>query len=374
MLGEPLPWNIYDENGRLFMARGYIVENLEQLDKMYFRGLYLSAEDSEQLQEEEEASQRNRHQTDNEHEEPQSISPFDVILSFYNRLSNIFLKVRDNKCPEFSQLIFFLAADIQHFVEQYQDAALGVLHIDYSGLYTLRHPIATAILAEIIARRQHLEIADRLSIICAALTANISKTDLQEKLSRQSEPLTSAQLKQVQLHPILTIEMLKELGVDNEFWSDSIMHHHEKLDGSGYPHGAIGNEIPYAARIIAMSDIYSAMLAPRSYRKGMLAPAALREIFVNRGKRVDEETAQVLISELGIYPPGCFVVLQNGETAIVTRRMSSSANTPEVLALIDQYGGFYREPITRDTAEAKYKVVKTVVRPLHLKLDLSKIW
>jgi HD-GYP domain-containing protein (c-di-GMP phosphodiesterase class II) len=75
--------------------------------------------------------------------------------------------------------------------------------------------------------------------------------------------------------------------------------------------------------VVALADMYSAMITPRSYRQPVMAHNALKNIFTKRGEAVDNQLTQLLIREVGLYPPGSFVKLVNGDTAIVIKRAIS---------------------------------------------------
>jgi hypothetical protein len=138
-----------------------------------------------------------------------------------------------------------------------------------------------------------------------------------------------------------------------------VLHHHERLDGSGYPHGLRGEDIPCPTRLLAIVDIYTAMLRPRTYRDAMPARMALRSIFLERGQLVDDALAAALIKELGVYPPGTLVRLANDEIGIVVRR-GEDATHPLVFRLMTAEG--YRASVTvaRDTREPEFRIVDAV--------------
>jgi hypothetical protein len=96
---------------------------------------------------------------------------------------------------------------------------------------------------------------------------------------------------------------------------------------------------------------------------------------MQRGSTVDESLAQLLIREIGIYPPGAFVMLNNGEIAIVLRHNLKLANCPLVLSVISPRGVPYQNPRKRDTAEEQiFAIEKVISRPENLKLSLDQIW
>jgi hypothetical protein len=134
-----------------------------------------------------------------------------------------------------------------------------------------------------------------------------------------------------------------------------------------------GEAIPLSVRIISLADTYSAMVTPRVYRGQILARDALRDIFLKRGGEMDAELAQVFIKELGVFPPGTYVKLQNGEVGIVSRR-GENAMKPIVQAVIGPRGAPLPHPLKRDSAEADYAIREMVARDRAAKLDVHRMW
>ena len=161
--------------------------------------------------------------------------------------------------------------------------------------------------------------------------------------------------------------------MQNDDWFKAVLHHHEKYDGSGYSGALRGDDLPLSVRLISLADTYSAMIQPRLYRGGVLPRDALREIFVQRGKEIDEGLAQLFIKELGVYPPGAFVKLQNGETAVVTRPGENAMN-PIVHSVLGPRGAPLNNPIKRDTADPDLAIRDMVPRDKTTKLDLPRLW
>ena len=98
------------------------------------------------------------------------------------------------------------------------------------------------------------------------------------------------------------------------------MLHHENDDGSGYPDGKTSAEISQNAKLIGLADRYCAYVSARNYRRSVLPDQALRNMFVDKQHPIDAVLAEQFILQLGNYPPGSLVRLQNGEVGVVTER------------------------------------------------------
>jgi hypothetical protein len=150
--------------------------------------------------------------------------------------------------------------------------------------------------------------------------------------------------------------------------------HHENMDGSGYPSGKTGDDIPEGAKIIAMADRYTAMIAPRKYRKAMHPSRALRTMLIDGGKTCDARIAAYFIKELGIYPPGACVKLVNSESGIVMRK-GFSAMAPAVLVIKNQYGTPLPFPQKRDTELERFAIKEPIqLEPDDIPFTMQQLW
>src|SRR5690606_21179894 len=120
----------------------------------------------------------------------------------------------------------------------------------------------------------------------AARTFDVALAPMSAALNRQESALTPDQRAIVDAHAQLGVELLQVAGMDDPVWLEAIANHHERLDGSGYPRGLQGNEICRGARLLAIVDIYSAMVRPRAWREAVHARHALRSLFLERGRLV----------------------------------------------------------------------------------------
>jgi len=359
-VGVPLPWNVYDATGRLLLRSGYVIGTQKQIETLSKFGLF-----------------REQTAADSEKEAPlrpaAKLSPFDTINLFQYRLKAIFGEINKSTGAIVKEQITNFAQDVQALCKEDLDAALGALHLDNEGQYTHIHPIHTALLVELIGKRLGLEEVERQSIIAAALTANVGMLELQELLHLQKDGLTARQREEVWGHPERSVALLKAAGVDDALMLDTVLSHHERMDGSGYPNGLSGTAIAMAVRMIALADTYSAMVTPRAYRAEMQAKEALKEIFLKRGKEIDESLAHVFIKELGIYPPGAFVRLENGEIAVVIRR-GKDATHPVVQSIISPRGGAYTAARRHSCEQEMYQIKEVVRREKNSAVNLRKLW
>ena len=361
-VGKAIPWTVYDQHGKMLLKRGTVIGSQNQRDLLVQRGLYRAdGKQNAYLQE-----KKKERIEDN-------ASPFDLFNDIAFRVKHLFEGIM-RQDTETSKRVVRLAADIQALVEFDADAALGAVHVVHGHPYTIYHPLHVAVICETIARALDYPEEDRIPILAAAITSNIAMNELQELLQQQTAPLSEEQRKQINTHPERSQRLLKVAGVTDEIWLKAVLEHHEMMDGSGYPQGLKEEQICDAARIVALADKYSALLSPRAYRESLTAQAALKQFFVDKGKQYDEALSMLFIKELGIFPPGAFVKLVNGETAIVTKRGKENSLYPTVCSYIGADGRPYGTPMKRETKVDGHGIKEICKPDKQIPLNLRILW
>lgn len=141
--------------------------------------------------------------------------------------------------------------------------------------YTANHSRKVALISEFIGKKAGLRGAALRNLTIAALLHDIGKIGVPEHIIDKQDKLTDEEFKIMKKHVNLGAEIFR-LYPEISHLSDIVLHHHERIDGSGYPEGLKGDEIPFAARIIAIADVYEALTADRPYRKAMSPEQAVR--------------------------------------------------------------------------------------------------
>jgi HD-GYP domain-containing protein (c-di-GMP phosphodiesterase class II) len=151
----------------------------------------------------------------------------------------------------------------------------------------------------------------------------------QEILTLAGAP-TEDQRRQIEAHAGLAAEAVNRLAPAEAWLVEAVRMHHERLDGTGYPAGARGAEIPRLARLLAVCDVYAALASPRPHRQAFTPRAALTETLLEAEKgRLDPELAELLL-ELTFYPVGTVVELSDGRIGqvVATHRVHGDLNSP----------------------------------------------
>lgn len=352
-LGKPVPWPVYDEFGKLLFKQGAIVRSERQMNILIKVGLY-----AKEIEEEEKDTI------------PQpvkflkKINPFAEFDDLCDKTASIFNLINRKEILPQGQLekrIYDIVTNIQGLYAYYPDAMLGIVHLPNEDVaYPVYHPLHTMVLVEMVLERLEVDQPTRLAILSAALTSNIAMNPYQQKLHQQRQPLKNQQLAIVQKHPEQGVAILSMLGITNKLWLETVRQHHELLDGSGYPRGLSGTQVSKEARILTLADVYSAMVTKRPYRNAFRHKESLRQLFLNRGKLYDERLTMVFLNELGIYPPGIYVRLANGELGVVVGK-TFSPKEPLVASIKRSDGSLYLSPRRRNTSSSEFAIKATSI-------------
>jgi HD-GYP domain-containing protein (c-di-GMP phosphodiesterase class II) len=342
-IGSVMPWDAYDERGRLLLKKGLVIDRNSQIEALIERGLFIEAEPEAQAQ---------AHAP-----EVFEATAVSIILQVRQRLE--LLCTPGAPTQDFTQQIMGLCRLIAQACRLNQDAALAMALLEHDGRYSIRHSVDAAIACHVVGTSFGFNEAQLTSTVAAALTMNATTLQLQDVLQGQKEPLTDNQRETIQRHPTSSAAWLRGVGVTNEVWVQAVLCHHEAIDGTGYPQGRRGDDIPLEAQIVSLADVYCARISGRQYRKGLRPNAALRALFLDQGKKVSEGLIARFIKAVGVFPPGTPVRLENGELAVVVQR-GENAGKPQVCSIIGPRGMPFAMPIRRDTGRPTYGVREVV--------------
>ncbi|OMH39725.1 HD-GYP domain-containing protein [Motiliproteus sp. MSK22-1] len=270
----------------------------------------------------------------------------------------------------------YLAHQIQNACKHHESGILAALQLNRTPKHQYIKELMAGVLCELLGKKARMTPSSRLLLICASLTQDIAMLDLQDsKLDRQATPLTESQLKFIRKHATTGRSILVKAGVKDALWLNAVEQHHERLDGSGYPNGLKEEDISLGAKVLAIADIYAAMVRPRGDRGIKTPKYAIKEVFLQRGEQLDVTLVKNLIDILGVYPPGAWVKLANGELGVVSAS-GQDVPFPIVSVVLDNSGQLLPSAQTRDTQIKECSVIDMVDTPFLFNLGaiLSSIW
>ncbi|WP_280190150.1 HD-GYP domain-containing protein [Delftia sp. PS-11] len=229
--------------------------------------------------------------------------------------------------------------------------------------YGAAHALVCACLCYVLGRELGLPAAEHQALVRGALTMNIGMNALQDELALQREPLTPAQQQAVQRHPLESQALLARLFVTNPLWLELVECHHDNV-----PHMPLAQLSPVhrLVRILGTVDRYAALISPRKSREGRNATESLRTLA--QQPRYSDEVSHALARCVGIYPPGTYVRLDNGDIGVVLRRGDEHV-PPQVASVVNAQGSSLYPPVVH-TADKGPRIRSELARAaVTLELD-----
>jgi len=228
--------------------------------------------------------------------------------------------------------------------------------------YCAKHALLAAVLCELTARK--LQVADlvRPVLFRAALTMNIGMARQQDAMARQTTAPSPEQQRLIQEHPLHSMEILRGFGVIDDDWLDLVASHHAPDDLSG----ADPNQ--EVKRVLRMADQFIAKVSARATRAALPTRSAVR-FMVTQPAGTSLRIGSAMTTAVGFYPPGTYVALANGETAVVVRR-GETASAPQVVSIMNASGLALAQYVARDTRDKTFLILAPVSAE-RLKFTLS---
>ena len=374
-VGTPLPFDVFDSDHRLLLRRGNRISSDSQLERLVRQGIFYG--------------ESTKDGTGGRQDAAPPIEPADIPPSRAPEVSAF--RLLDDCVRDLDELlrttsthlnastlereVRYIAARIQRLCRSDSDAALANMLLGQAPHYAIRQQINVAILSALMLARMPPGTVHAEEAVCAALTMNLGMLDLQEELYWVDRPLDEAQRAAVEQHPTVSAQMLRDLGVEDPVWLETVEQHHEAQDGSGYPRALQGTQQCTEARVIALADRYNGMVSNRAYRCGITPDVALKKLAQRDARATDPELLGLLLRVIGVYPPGTVVALLNKEVGVVTNRLLDLTHPIVHTFYVDPYWP-YGKPVKRFTARMpQFGIVRTLSRDeVNLRVDPDQFW
>lgn len=253
-----------------------------------------------------------------------------VIAQSREAMQSLFLDVRMGKAVD-AEHCLPLVHDIADSVGRNPGAIVSLARLKTSDDYTFMHSVAVCALMVSLARQLQLDEAACREAGLAGLVHDLGKALMPPEVLNKPGALTREEFAIMKGHPEAGHRMLVEGRGVGPIPLDVCLHHHEKINGKGYPHGLQGEEISLFARMGAVCDVYDAITSNRPYKAGWDPSDSIQKMALwAREGHFDERIFQAFVKSVGIYPTGSLVKLQSGRLAVVVEQGQASLLSPVV--------------------------------------------
>ena len=269
-----------------------------------------------------------------------------------------------------------IVEEITASVMRNPDALIGIARLKTKDNYTYMHSVAVCALMVSLAKQLALSDEQIRDAGLAGLLHDIGKMAIPSEILNNPGKLTDAEFEVIRNHPKAGYDMLLEGGEVCKIALDVCLHHHEKMDGSGYPQGLSGEAISLFARMGTVCDVYDAITSNRSYKQGWCPSESLRQMAEWKG-HFDQAIFQAFVKCIGIYPVGTLVRLKSGRLGVVIEQtVGKSLLLPKVRVFYSSQSHSYLMPkllVLADPKTADSIVARENAEKWHL-VDIDQYW
>ncbi len=265
-----------------------------------------------------------------------------------------------------------LVDEINESVARNGSALLSLVRLKSKNDYTYLHSVAVCALMIALARQLDLpeHLVSELGI--AGLLHDVGKIAIDNSVLNKPGRLTDAEFDLMKTHPLRGWEMLRTSGITDEITLDVCRHHHERMDGAGYPDRLSGDALSLYARMGAVCDVYDAVTSIRCYKQAWEPAEALRKMASWQKGHFDEKIFQAFVKTVGIYPTGTLVKLRSNRLAIVTDQSDSSLLLPVVKVFFSTSANTWIKQEMLDLSRSQDSVL-SVEESATWKIDISSV-
>jgi len=310
-LGKPL----YGERGELMLEKGKALsENLIKLiGRQKYSGLYIEDDISKGI-------------------EIKDVVSDEVRNKMMTSVRRLMTDAQYNKYSNFRKDMH----QIQKFLEQIideiakSDSIVNLVDIKQFDLYTYQHSVNVCVLSCILGKVYEMPRQRILKLAWAAILHDIGKVLVDKALLNKPGKFTKEEFDAIKEHTTLGFNLIKRKCRLPHVVPLSVLQHHEKYDGSGYPLGRKEHEITLFAQIISVVDVFDAITSKRPYHEAILPSEAYEFILGNSGQAFRPDVVEKFVKKIAPFPLGVQVQLSNGMKGVVFKNHGENLSRPVV--------------------------------------------
>lgn len=248
-----------------------------------------------------------------------------------------------------------LVEEISNSVLRNPGALISLARLKTADDYTYMHSVAVCALMIALAGKLGLDEQQTRDAGMAGLLHDLGKALIPLALLNKPGKLTQEEFNLVKTHPAQGYQLLLGGSGISDITKDVCLHHHERIDGGGYPRGLNGESLSLFAKMGAVCDVYDAITSNRPYKAGWCPAESIKRMAEWKG-HFDPAIFQAFVKSLGIYPVGSLVRLESGKLGVVIEQGEQSLLKPKVKVFFSTKAQAYIKPETVDLARSPEKI------------------
>lgn len=265
-----------------------------------------------------------------------------------------------------------LVEDIQSSIERNPSALLSLARLKNANEYTYLHSVAVCMLMIALAKQLKLSESQARQAGVAGLLHDIGKMAIPNQVLDKPDKLTDEEFNVIKQHPQRGWEILKASYQVDDVALDVCLHHHERVDGRGYPEKISGDDLSLFARMGAVCDVYDAISSDRCYKKAWGPAESISKMTAWREGHFDEVIFHAFVKTIGIYPSGTLLRLKSGRLGVVLEQSKKSLVTPIIKVFFSIRANMYIPVEIVDLSKGSDSV-DSIEDPFKWKLDVDRL-
>jgi putative nucleotidyltransferase with HDIG domain len=286
-------------------------------------------------------------------------------------VTSMFNEVRMGKALQVENAIP-LVGEIYLSVARNSSALISLTRLKNKDNYTYMHSVAVCALMIALGRKMGIDEDTVKSLGMAGLLHDVGKMAIPDLILNKPGKLTDKEFGLVKSHPVRGWEMLKESDEVDDIARDVCLHHHERVDGMGYPEKLSTDNLSLFAKMGAVCDVYDAITSNRSYKEGWEPGLSIRKMASWKDGHFDNRVFDAFVSTIGIYPVGTLVKLSSGRLSVVSDQTTQNLLKPQVKVFYSTSTKSYLAPKNLDLTKSSETIV-SIEDPASWHIDLTKV-
>ncbi len=313
--------SVYYGNAHVLAQAGMVltVDAIKRLDELGIASVYI------------------REQYVPETVEPEDVIPEKVRLETIEMVKASFINLHDHLKLDINRVASIVNSIIDELLAS-DDILVQLTDIRAFDDYLFAHSVNVCVLSIMTGITLHFDKARLTELGVGALLHDIGKTKIDSEILNKPDDLSRQEFDEIKRHTNYGFEMLRNYADLSLLSAHIAFQHHERWDGQGYPRGLRGESIHEYARIVAVADVYDALLADRPYRPSYTVNQALTILERMSGVYLDPNFVTALVSNIAIYPVGSLVEISTGYIGIVMEVNKVVPTRPVIRIIVDNTG------------------------------------
>lgn len=328
--------NLYDANQNLLLKEGSEVKNAykDKLKSMGLQGIYINDEFSNDI-------------------EVKDVISETVRLKALQTVKNVFIypeqNSNNNKKSSLDDAKDILTKIIEDILEN-KDTMINLVDLKIFDDYTYFHCVNVAVLSIVVGMACGLNNAQLNDLGLGAFLHDIGKMFVHKKILNKNGRLDTDEFEHIKKHPEFGYQYLKKTFKIPAPAYVAVLQHHERYNGTGYPHQKSKEGISLYGRIICIADVYDALISNRTYRGALLPSEAMEYIMANGGTIFDPKLVQIFVTKVAPFPIGTMVNLSNGCKGIVIENFEKFCMRPKI-KVVEKDNKIIQDPFIVDLSD-----------------------